>query len=312
MKKKFQIDERLIEEYLQETTNIWELKDDYIQKMILSNSSSNSIRSLESIVTDFSKFVLENIGKDYLDDVSKIDSNIINEYIYHLQYVQGNKGNTINYKLSRLHSMFKNGKKSKIIKVNPLEGYIRQKTTEPEKKTISREELDKVLKNLDRRNFVECRTYFVILFQYHVGCRIGEIWMADVEDFNLDDKTWHIPVTKNRKPRTVPLPDTIVKELCFWLAVRNSVSPTTSKLMVTIEGLHVRQAILERNVKKAFVNVGMNDISTHNLRHTFCSRMVNDKGMPVNVLSAIVGTSPHVLYKNYIHTRFEDAKKYME
>ena len=310
MAKKQMVNSEIREKFLVEKVSLEELYGAYLEKLILEKASNYTTTNLESIYQGFCRYLEIYCGKEYLEDVDLITNEVISSFIYHLEYEKGNKPTTINHKLARLHTMFKYGYRRKLCKDIPTNHFNRQRTTKTEKVTIKLEDYRKVLNSLDERYFVDGRTKFTIMWMWETGCRVGELWNCRLGDIDLKEKVWRIPRSKNNKARSVPLSSVLLKELDFFLSVRESTEPKTDFLVLTRNGKQLCKRILELNIKNAFEDNGVKGITSHNIRHTFISNMLNQKHVPVNILAEIVGNSAGILLATYAHSTLEDSKKF--
>jgi len=135
----------------------------------------------------------------------------------------------------------------------------------------------------------------VITIAIETAMRRGEIVAMQWEHINWDNRTLHIPDTKNGYPRTIPLTPraiAVLREL-----------PHTDASVTAITGNAIRLA-WERLKKKA----GVNDLRFHDLRHEAISRFF-EMGLSVPEVALISGhRDPRMLFR-YTHLRAEEVGK---
>ena len=126
------------------------------------------------------------------------------------------------------------------------------------------------------------------------GARKREVLDAQWTDFDLERRTWRIPVTKSGKARHVPLSDGVMKLLgsiprqtnCPWTFP----NPVTSKPYVSIfcswDTVRTR--------------AGLTDVRMHDLRHSFASFLVN-AGRSLYEVQRILGHTQIKTTQRYSH-----------
>ncbi|WP_151636865.1 site-specific integrase [Noviherbaspirillum aerium] len=124
------------------------------------------------------------------------------------------------------------------------------------------------------------------------GARKREVLDARWEDFDLDRKSWRIPITKTGRARHVPLSDGALRILgaipripnCPWTFA----NPKTGKPFVSIFW----------SWNSARTRAGLADVRIHDLRHSFASFLVN------------AGRSLYEVQKILGHTQVKTTQRY--
>ena len=123
----------------------------------------------------------------------------------------------------------------------------------------------------------------------------GEIVAMQWDHIHWDNRTLHIPDTKNGYPRTIPLTSGAIEVLREL--------PQTDTSVMAITGNAIRLA-WERLKKKAEVT----DLRFHDLRHEAISRFF-EMGLSVPEVALISGhRDPRMLFR-YTHLRAEEVGK---
>lgn len=78
-------------------------------------------------------------------------------------------------------------------------------TKPPIKATLSKKEMERLSKKPPIDNFVEYRTWVMIMFFASTGCRIGSVLGLNVEDIDFENRTITLSVGKDRTPKQMPL-----------------------------------------------------------------------------------------------------------
>lgn len=132
-----------------------------------------------------------------------------------------------------------------------------------------------------------------IWISVYTGLRRGEICTIRAEDIGPDTITLRSGMTKTDKHRTVP----IIPPLRPWLA-------------------YLPLAIGARGIGSGFVNArtdaGMPHVTFHDLRRS-CATLMLAKGVPLNVISKLLGHSTvSVTAARYAHLQVDDVRRGLE
>ncbi len=125
--------------------------------------------------------------------------------------------------------------------------------------------------------------------------RRGEIVSAQWADVDLENRTLHIPITKNGHARTIPLTPAAV-------IILNTL-PRQSECIFPMSGNAVRLA-WERLKRRE----GITDLRFHDLRHEAVSRFF-EMGLTVPEVALISGHRDARMLFRYTHLRAEDVGK---
>lgn len=136
----------------------------------------------------------------------------------------------------------------------------------------------------------------LVLFALETAMRRGEMLGAKWDDLSREERTLHIPQTKNGHARTIPLTSGA-------LAVLDGLKAVTG------DGANVFPLTIE-SVKLAWrrlvIRAEIEDLHLHDLRHEAISRFF-EKGLSVPEVALISGhRDPRMLFR-YTHLRAEDV-----
>lgn len=134
----------------------------------------------------------------------------------------------------------------------------------------------------------------IIIVALETAARRGEIAAMSWEHINLTRRTWHIPITKNGTPRTVPLSPRAVE--------------TLQRLPRQIDGgvWTLRRA---DGITQAFDRIrqqaNIKGLNFHDLRHEATSRLF-ERGWNIMEVAAVTGHKDLRMLQRYTHLRAED------
>lgn len=209
---------------------------------------------------------------------------------------------------------------------NPMNGIIRPKSTKLPK-TIRALEIDEQQKltNYLMNTPVTFEPYKVAyLIQMYLGLRLGEALALIISDINLQKNLISVNKTlstdKNGKvimkymPKTssgireVPIPQFIINEIITQMKIAES--NKDKQLFLTPDNNYVRPSNANRRLREILNNLGIYDISSHSLRHTYTTRCIEAGIKPV-VLQRLLGHKDVSLTLN-IYTTVNNRFKELE
>ena len=230
-------------------------------------------------------------------EISEITANDIEDFFNTLSnYTES----YINQWVSQFNQAFVYATKNKLIELNPMEDIDKPKSNKETKKVrpLEIDEQQKITEYLMNKTIKEEPYKNVFLIQMYMGLRIGEALALKRDDIDFKENVIQIKRTlkKDEKGRfyignstktpagvrDIPIPQNIHKyireqfensngnkeNLLFLNENNNIVSPRNAN------------AVLKRIVMQ---NLGVLDITTHSLRHTFGTRCIESKMSPVVV-----------------------------
>lgn len=134
----------------------------------------------------------------------------------------------------------------------------------------------------------DARTAGLVQFAIEAGLRRGEIFK--LQWANVDVETRRIVVvkmtTKNATERTVMMTDTAARVL-------ESINRSTEFVFPGAQAIY-------KQFQAARVRAGLSHIRFHDLRHTFCTRLI-EAGMPAEQVARISGHTQMVTFYRYVN-----------
>ena len=284
-------------------SEIEELINKFIEYLIIDKKySENTIKSYNN---DLKKF------NDYFKNktINKIEENNIKNYIKYLKQ-ENNDNRTISHNISTLRSFYKFLLIEKTIKNNPME-YIEQpklKKTLP--KTLTIEEIDKLL-DIKLKDAFSFRNKAMLELMYSSGLRVSELINVNIHDIDTSNCIIRI-MGKGSKERIVPLGDYAIKyieiylreyrekltkrELNDYLFLNNHGKKMTRQGFFKI----LKQIAKEKGIKTEF--------SPHTLRHSFATHLLNG-GADLRSIQEMLGHESISTTQIYTHVSKEKLKE---
>lgn len=193
----------------------------------------------------------------------------------------------------------------KIIKNNPTLGIDSPKKASTLPVYLTLEESQKLLQSIDGE-FYE-RDFCIITLFLNCGLRLSELVSINLSDLRSDNT---IKIRgKGNKERIIYLNNSCLNALKDYLEHRNNIDNIIDKEALFVSRKRVRltqrgvQYIVEKNLKKA----GLNNFSTHKLRHTAATLMYQN-GTDVRTLQQLLGHSNLSTTQIYTHISEKQVK----
>jgi integrase len=174
---------------------------------------------------------------------------------------------------------------------NPAAG-IKQFQVEGRERFLSSDETERLRVAVERSENTQLK--YVIGLLLMLGCRKRELLDARWEQFDVERRTWRIPLAKSGKARHVPLSLATIaflEKLPRWEGVPWVVpNPYTFKPFTGIN----------ESWKTALSRANLKGVRIHDLRHTFASNLVN-AGHSLFVVSKALGHANIQQSSRYSH-----------
>lgn len=281
----------------------------------ISYGSMNNYRTLLSSLKDFRKDVL----------LKDVDVKFVNQYYNYLQN-QGLAGDSILTRFKKLKKIIGTAITRGIVTEYPFgKGKLTISAGKQSKrKFLSQDELD-TLVAYKPKNDSERKVMLVVLFNLHVGLRIGDVFtlrkhnVVEVNDpkrgllYKLT-KTTRKTETDVRTLLTQQAAEQVIrvgyhtkneKDLLFdWLDEDDFKSE--AKLYKSISA---KTAYFNKVLYHICDHIGIKRISSHCLRHTFCTTLLR-KGVPITSISKLVGhtdISTTMIYSQILEEATDEA-----
>jgi len=235
--------------------------------------------------------------------------------------------NLSNSYISKIYSeftrSFKYAIKKSFIYKNPMDDVIKPKSLKQDKvvRALTFDEQQEFLNILNNLTIEDEPFKNVFYIQMFLGLRIGEVLALKKGDIDLEhniinvNKTLtvdenNIIILGNKTKtyagiRKLPLPDFIRPIIIEQLEFANK---RQDKELFLTDGKLVRPTSINRILKRLLLNIGIDDISTHSLRHTYGTRCI-EAGMAPVVLQKLMGHKDVSVTLNTYTSVFNEYKE---
>jgi len=234
--------------------------------------------------------ILPQFGKCHLD---KINQQAIIEF-HHGMLANDYAMGYANLMLVLLKYMFNLALKWEIpgVKSNPAAEVKLFEANNARERYLTAEETQRLCVTIEKSQNTQLK--FIVPLLLLLGCRKHELLDSRWTDFDLERRSWRIPLAKSGKSRHVPLSKAAI-EIFTQL-------PRWEGCTYIIPNLHTLRPFV--NIHRAWNNAriaaGLPEVRMHDLRHSMASNMVNS-GRAIYEVANVLGHSQLKTTQRYVH-----------
>lgn len=234
--------------------------------------------------------ILPKFGTYHLD---KINQQAVIEF-HHSMRANGYALGTANLALVRLKYIFNLALRWEIpgVKSNPAAGVKLFEANNGRERFLTADETQRLCVTIEKSQNTQLK--FIVPLLLLLGCRKHELLDSHWTDFDLERRSWRIPLAKSGKARHVPLSKAaieILAQLPRWEGCPFVIPNTdTHKPFVNIH----------RAWNNARIAAGLPEVRMHDLRHSMASNMVNS-GRSIYEVANVLGHSQLKTTQRYAH-----------
>ncbi|MFQ5890045.1 MAG: tyrosine recombinase XerC [Gemmatimonadota bacterium] len=243
-----------------------------------------------------------------------VDRLAIRSYLGDLA-VHGRRRATVARKLSAVRALYRFLHRTGRVASNPA-GNVRTPRGRRELPGyLTATEADRLFGLLERHadadgGFTAARDLALLELLYSSGLRLAEAQRLDVMDLDLRGRLVRVQ-GKGRKERIVPVGEKAIAALRLYLSVRSTSGgpPSQSALFLSSRGGRLSRRQIQRSVSRMLDLVARGEgLSTHALRHTFATHML-DRGADLMAVKELLGHASLSTTRIYTHTSVEQLRR---
>lgn len=247
-------------------------------------------RSWQSDLTLLNNHILPKFGSLFLD---KITEQAINDF-KHSMVSKGYKMGYTNRCLVLIKYLFNLALKWQTpgITDNPAKDVKLFQANNERTRYLEIDETQRLLAELDKSRNTQLK--YIVPLLLLLGCRKRELLDSRWEEFDLERRSWRVPMSKSGKARHVPLSLAaveILNQLPRWEDCPYVVPNPDTKLPFVM---------IQRSWDNARKAAGLPDVRIHDLRHSMASNMVNS-GRSIYEVAKVLGHSQLKTSQRYAH-----------
>ena len=254
-------------------------------------SYENDINKLKSFLNDKGKISPLNVSADH-----------IKEFVYNIsKEVKANSQSRI---ISGLKSFYDYLLFEKLIKINPVSNIESPKLRRKLPSTLSIEEINSMINNIDKTRKESERNIAIIETLYGCGLRVSELINLKISDLYFEED--FVKVTgKGNKQRLVPVSE--VNKQCINTYLINSRtklnidSKSSDIIFLNRNGYKLTRAMIFTIVKSLSKKAGIKKtISPHSFRHSFATHLL-ENGADLKTIQQLLGHESITTTEIYMH-----------
>ena len=279
---------------------IYDAIEDFLNYCIFEKGLSDKTK--ESYRNDLDIY-MEFLKKKGICDVSNIKSEDIKDF---LKYRNDEAVGTIAHNLTVIKNFHGYLFREKIVSTNVSEFIERPKLRKTVPKTLSVDDVDKLLDIVLDTAF-DYRNKAMLELMYGCGLRVSELVELEMNDIDMTNCVIRI-LGKGNKERDIPLGEYSIYYLKLYLEKRGLLLKNKScdKLFLNNHGLGMTRQGFFKNLKQILKDKELNsNVSPHTLRHSFATHLIN-RGADLRSIQEMLGHSDISTTK--IYTRVNDEK----
>lgn len=253
------------------------------------------------------------IGTKRIDEIT---SDELQEFMNYYKYLSNS---SINKLYQQLGSTFKSAIDRGYLMRNPMASVLKPKSNKLNKevRALTFEEQQLFTDYLLTKDITNCKYKNVYLIQMFMGLRISEVLALTMSDIDLQNKKLRVrrTLTKDEKGNTImgqttktyagkrllPIPDFLMDSIMEQMRLADSQINNEEKLLFKPDNRQYTDrenanTELKRLLKRHF---GIEDITTHSLRHTYGTRCIESGMAPVVVQKLMGHTDVSVTLNTY-------------
>ena len=274
--------------------------EDFLNYCIFEKGLSDKTK--ESYKNDLDVYK-EFLNEKNIYDVKDITPEDIKDF---LKIRNEEKTTTVAHNLTVIKNFHSYLVKEKIVNKDSSEFIERPKLRKSLPKTLSVEEVDKLL-DIELNTPFDYRNKAMLELIYGCGLRISELINLEIND--IDEINCFIRILgKGNKEREIPLGEYALYYLKEYLNKRNLLlkDKPCNKLFLNNHGQGMTRQGFFKNLKQILKEKGINqEVSPHTLRHSFATHLIN-RGADLRSIQEMLGHSDISTTK--IYTRVSDEK----
>ena len=277
------------------------------------NASKHTITSYKIDLLQFEQFCAEQFDCDE-DHVPthEIDRLLIRLWLGQLSDKKLKKS-TIARKVAALRSFFKYIFKRGMIEKNPAHLLIVPKKDNPLPKTITVEDINRMMDTVDTSSPRGLQTKAILELFYSTGIRLSELVQLNVDHVDINASQIKV-LGKGAKQRIVPVGIKAMESIKEHMNTKTELygsrtdADARQALFIAAHGQRMYARAIQRLVKNYLEKASeVTQKSPHTLRHSFATHLL-DGGANIRVIKELLGHSSLSSTQVYTHTSVDRLK----
>lgn len=260
-----------------------EIINNYKDYLLQNDKSENTVYAYVTDVNLYSKYLEKKEMNLYTSDNVAIMG-----YIQHLLN-QGKSERSINRIVISLRSFYGYLKSRSLVNDIPKISYKSSRTTKKLPQILTVEEVDKIIRSVDKDGPKGIRDNALLELMYATGMKVSELISVNVEDVNLD-LSFVKCIDNKHFERLIPIGRSACRAIEEYLAIRAQVADAgVTNLFVNLNGQKLTRQGIWRIVKEYSHRAGIDkDVNLNTFRHSFAVHLLQN-GANVRAVQKLLG-----------------------
>lgn len=241
------------------------------------------------------------LNKQNINQIYDIKTSDIISYIEYIQKKEHDEISSVARKLTSIKNYHAFLKKENIIDKNVAVGIKRPKLRKSIVKTLSTDDIDKLL-DIKLNTPFDYRNKAMLELVYGTGLRVSELVSLTLNNLDFTNCIIRI-IGKGNKERIIPLGEYSMYYLSQYLSIRNQLlkKDNCEAIFLNNHGQAITRQGFFKILKNLLREKGLNeDASPHTLRHSFATHLLNG-GADLRSIQEMLGHSDISTTKIYTH-----------
>ncbi|MFA4137046.1 MULTISPECIES: tyrosine-type recombinase/integrase [unclassified Brevibacillus] len=270
----------------------------------------------EPIMRQFRKWLIREFPSTTL--VSDVSTGIIRSYIVYIreEHVNERTGEvglspyTVNVRIRFLKAFFNALFREEIVDANPMNNVKLMKVDEDTFDPLTDDEVERLLAVPDTKEYAQWRDLAAMYLILDTGMRVTEVCGLEITEVDFKSRTITLPASKNknRRPRVLPLSNTVAKML-YELVTESKAYFNSEYVFLTNAGLQYQPDTFRRRLHMYKEKAGIDKkVTPHGLRHLWTRNFLMNGGN-VYIAQRILGHQCLSTTRKYFQMTEDDLKE---
>ena len=283
----------------------------FLSELERKDFSVKTVLSYKGDLNDFSRFIQDEINKAEIA-VSEIDLKLLRSFLIWLKRKKISH-RSIQRKMSTLSSFFRYLEKRGKIRKNIIKSLTLPKVKAGLPRFLNEKQMEKLLQLPFEQNLFGLRDKAILEIFYSTGIRLSELSNLSLSDIDFKGEVIKV-LGKGKKERIVPIGQKALMALKQYLNSKKEwlISQAIEEkgvLFINRFGGKLSDRGIKRIVKKYLMQVSEDKkVSTHTLRHTFATHLLDNKA-DLMAVKELLGHKDLSTTQIYTHVTIEHLKK---
>src|SRR6266446_624962 len=281
--------------------------DQFLEELKRQQLSTYTIENYASDLRVFARFFQGSTGEEF--QVARITPTDIRDFKSHLVAIEQRSPATVNRRIYALRKFFHWAIASGLAREDPTAVVKGVQSTPLAPRSLAKKDIARLLREAERDE--NKRNLAILQVLRHTGIRIGELAALRLSDIEISERKGMLVVRsgKGSRHRVVPLNADARKAINDYLDVRPKVSD--DHLFISQRGQGLKEQAVELMVAKYARAAGLDNVTPHQLRHSFGKHAL-DAGVDLVTVSKLLGHTSLDTTARYTTPSERDLEKAVE